>query len=136
MRSFERSHITKQCACSTPGTIIFPLFLRLRVDRRKRFKYDTCGREFFQKRREKPPFSKISGYAWTRHKSHLWIVPGDLKKSYLRFSHVNSFYSCNYNALKTMFPFILSIYHLYWCWEFKIYLKIIKVFTTTGKIRV
>ena len=23
MRSFERSHITKQCTCSTPGTIIF-----------------------------------------------------------------------------------------------------------------
>ena len=30
--SIRRSHITKQCACSTPGVIILPLFLRLRVD--------------------------------------------------------------------------------------------------------
>ena len=48
LRSFGRSHITKQCACPTPGTIILPPFSRLRVDRRKRFEYATCGREFFQ----------------------------------------------------------------------------------------
>ena len=51
LRSFGRSHITKQCACSTTGAIILPSFLRLRVDGRKRFEYATCGREFFQKRR-------------------------------------------------------------------------------------
>ena len=38
----------------------------LRVDRGTRFKYATRGREFFQKRRKKPPFSKISGFVWTR----------------------------------------------------------------------
>ena len=65
LRSFGRSHITKQCACSTTGAIILPSFLRLRVDGRKRFEYATCGREFFQKRRKKPPFSKISAYVWT-----------------------------------------------------------------------
>ena len=59
------SHITKQCACSTSGAIILPPFLRLRVDGRKRFEYATCGRKFFQKRRKKPPFSKISVYVWT-----------------------------------------------------------------------
>ena len=32
LRSFGRSHITKQCACSTAGAIILPPFLRLRVD--------------------------------------------------------------------------------------------------------
>ena len=41
VRSFEISHITNQCACSTPGAIIFPPF------------YAMCGREFFQKRRKK-----------------------------------------------------------------------------------
>ena len=46
LRSFGRSHITKQCACSTAGAIILPPFLRLRVDGRKRFEYATCGREF------------------------------------------------------------------------------------------
>ena len=56
MRSFERSHITKQCACSTPGAIIFSPFLRLRVDRGKRLKHATCRREFFQKRRKNPPY--------------------------------------------------------------------------------
>ena len=50
--SIGRSHITKQCACSTPDAIILPPFLRLRVDRRKRFEYGTCGRNFFQKRRK------------------------------------------------------------------------------------
>ena len=58
MRSFERSLITKQCACSTPGAIIFPPFSRLRVDRGKRFKYATCGREVFQKRRKNPSVFK------------------------------------------------------------------------------
>ena len=53
LRSFGRSHITRQCACSISGAIIFPSFLRLRVDRRKRFEYATCGRNFFQKRRKK-----------------------------------------------------------------------------------
>ena len=53
LRSFGRSHITKQCACSTTGAIILPSFLRLRVNGRKRFEYATCGREFFQKRRKK-----------------------------------------------------------------------------------
>ena len=48
LRSFGRSHITKQCACSTVGAIILPPFLRLCVDGRKRFEYATCGREFFQ----------------------------------------------------------------------------------------
>ena len=71
LQSFRRSHITNQHACSTPGAIIFPPFLHLRVDGRKRFKYATCGREFFQKRRKKPPFSKTSGYVWTRPKSVL-----------------------------------------------------------------
>ena len=65
LRSFGRSHITKQCACSTAGAITLPPFLRFRVDGRKRFEYATCGREFFQKRRKKPPFSKISAYVWT-----------------------------------------------------------------------
>ena len=69
LRSFGRSHITKQCACSTAGAIILPPFLRFRVDGRKRFEYATCGREFFQKRRKKPPFSKISAYVWTGPKS-------------------------------------------------------------------
>ena len=50
----------------TPGAIIFPPFSRLRVDGGKRFKYATCGRKFFQKRRKKSAFSKISGYVWTR----------------------------------------------------------------------
>ena len=36
-----------------PGAIIFPPFLRLRVDGRKRFEYATCGRKYFQKRRKK-----------------------------------------------------------------------------------
>ena len=61
----KRSHVTKKCACSMPGALIFPPFLRLRVDGRKRFEYATCGRNFFQKRRKKPPFSKISAYVWT-----------------------------------------------------------------------
>ena len=63
LRSFGRSHITKQCAWSTTGAIILP-------DGRKRFEYATCGCEFFQKRRKKPPFSKISAYVWTGPKSH------------------------------------------------------------------
>ena len=63
--SIGRSHITKQCACSTPDAVILRPFLRLRVDGRKRFEYGTCGRNFFQKRRKKPPFSKISAYVWT-----------------------------------------------------------------------
>ena len=29
------------------------------------FEYATCGRKFFQKRRKKTPFSKISAYVWT-----------------------------------------------------------------------
>ena len=49
LRSFGRSHITKQCACSTAGAITLPPFLRFRVDGRKRFEYATCGREFFFK---------------------------------------------------------------------------------------
>ena len=73
LRSFGRSHITKQCACSTAGAITLPPFLRFRVDGRKRFEYATCGREFFQKRRKKPPFSKISAYVWTGPKSLLYI---------------------------------------------------------------
>ena len=72
LRSFGRSHITKQYACSTAGAIILPPFLRLRVDGRKRFEYATCGREFFQKRRKKPPFSKISAYVWTGPKTRLF----------------------------------------------------------------
>ena len=51
--------------CSTPGAIILPPFLPLLVDGRKRFGYATCGRNFFQKRRKKPPFLKISAYVWT-----------------------------------------------------------------------
>ena len=46
--SIGRSHITKQCACSTSGAIILPPFLRLRVDGRKRFEYATCGRIFIK----------------------------------------------------------------------------------------
>ena len=70
LRSFGRSHITKQCACSTAGAIILPPFLRLRVDGRKRFEYATCGREFFRK---KPPFSKISAYVWTGPETVVFI---------------------------------------------------------------
>ena len=66
----RRSHITKQCACSTPGAIILPPFLRLRVDGLKRFEYATCGGKFFQKRRKKHPFLKISAYVWTGPKNH------------------------------------------------------------------
>ena len=53
LRSFGRSHITKQCACSTVGAIILRPFLRLRVDGRKRIEYATCGREFFSKTEKK-----------------------------------------------------------------------------------
>ena len=56
LRSFGRSRIAKQCACSTAGVIILLPFSRLRLDGRKRLEYATCGREFFQKRRKKPPF--------------------------------------------------------------------------------
>ena len=63
--SIGRSHIIEQCGCSTPGAIILPSFLHLRVDGRKRLEYATCGRNVFQKRRKKPPFSKIAAYVWT-----------------------------------------------------------------------
>ena len=52
LRSFGRSHITKQCAFSTAGAIMLPPFLLLRVDGRKRFEYATCGRELFSKTEE------------------------------------------------------------------------------------
>ena len=39
------------------------------MDRQKRFENATCTRGFFEKRRKKLPFSKISGYVWTGPKS-------------------------------------------------------------------
>ena len=39
MASFRKSHITRQYACSMLAAIIFPPFLGLRGDERKRFEY-------------------------------------------------------------------------------------------------
>ena len=35
-------------ACSIRGAMVFPSFLRFRVDERKRFEYATGGRTFFE----------------------------------------------------------------------------------------
>ena len=73
-----------------PGAIIFPLFLRLRVDGRKRFEYATCGRNFFHKRRKKTPFSKISAYVWTGPKCINNLIPDYLRNMFVPRSYVHN----------------------------------------------
>ena len=54
----------KPYACSVRDAIVFLLFWRFSMVGRKRIEYATCGRVLFCKRRERSPFSKISGYMW------------------------------------------------------------------------
>ena len=53
-------------ACPVEHAIVFPSFLRVRVDGRKRFKYAPCGRLFFENGEINLRSQKISGYVWTR----------------------------------------------------------------------
>ena len=72
----KRSHVSKKCACSMPGAIIFPPFLRLRVDGRKRFEYATCDarRKSYLKSQQKSPGSTINithGHIGERHSMYV-----------------------------------------------------------------
>ena len=66
----KRSHVSKKCACSMPGAIIFPPFLRLRVDGRKRFEYATCGREEKTLRFQKYPHTCGQGLNCKKNTEH------------------------------------------------------------------
>ena len=77
-------------------------YLRIHVDRRKRFKQATCGRKSFQKRRKKPSFLKNSGYVWTWPQlSGIFVVFSFLTNGCSHcYKYVNEYkYQHNYRAV-------------------------------------
>ena len=64
--TIRRSHITKQCACSTPGAIMhITSVFAFTCGQVKTIRIRYVWTQFFSKTEKKPPFSKISAYVWT-----------------------------------------------------------------------